>query len=305
VIWQTIAHTVDRLSTANPWYLLAALALYIVSVFIVGARWRGFVRALGGEVGLVRASLATLGGIAVGNLAPSSRLGGEACRIALVRLTGTTTWRQATLAAIWDRFSEIPPIVVLGAVALFSIRHLHLSGLSRLSLKMASIAGGVAAALLLITAGTGSLRRARMRLSGWRERLAARRVSGRVFATGVGYSTLLWLQDVLRLTCAARAFGVLLAPTEIAALAMLAMLGGLVPTIGGLGPVEGGLLGGLVAFGVDLPTAAAVTVAERAISYGFSTSTGALVITLLGGRSLWTASTTARSRPPSAAQMPQ
>ena len=65
------------------------------------------------------------------------------------------------------------------------------------------------------------------------------------------------------------------------------MVGGLVPSLAGLGPVEGGLVAGLMAFGVDLPTAAAVTALERAISYGFSTSTGALVIAMLGGRSLW------------------
>ena len=49
------------------------------------------------------------------------------------------------------------------------------------------------------------------------------------------------------------------------------MLGGVVPGVAGLGPVEGGLVAGLMAFGVDLPTAAAVTALERAISYGFST----------------------------------
>jgi hypothetical protein len=43
----------------------------------------------------------------------------------------------------------------------------------------------------------------------------------------------------------------------------------------------------LMAFGVDLPTAAAVTALERAISYGFSTSAGAMVIALMGGRSVW------------------
>jgi uncharacterized membrane protein YbhN (UPF0104 family) len=282
-IWRIAASIVERLPSANPEYLAAALALYIASLFIAGARWRTFIRTLGGKVGLARATLATLGGISAANLTPSIRLGGEACRVALVRLTGTTTWQQATIAAVWDRFSELPPIIVLAAVALFPIRHLVFSW------QAASIIG-VAATLLFITAATGTLRRAGVRAAAWREKLAIGRVSGRVFASGVGYSTLLWLQDVLRLTCAARAFGVLLPPTKIAALSIVAMIGGLVPGVGGLGPVEGGLLSGLVAFGIDLPTAAAVTAAERAISYGFSTAAGALVITLLGGRSLWTVS---------------
>ena len=42
-----------------------------------------------------------------------------------------------------------------------------------------------------------------------------------------------------------------------------------------------------MAFGVDLPTSAAVTALERAISYGFGTAAGGAVIALLGGRSMW------------------
>lgn len=284
-IWHTVADSVHRLSTADPRYVLAALALYVVSLFIAGARWRGFLHAMNGDVGVLRATLATLGGIAAGNLTPSP--GGETCRIALVRVGGRITWRQATIAAVWDRLSELPPIVVLSVMALIAVRHLASSW------RTTSIVGGAAVALILGGFAIARLRRSGIGLAGWRERLALDRVSGRVFARGVGYSALLWLQDVLRLTCATLAFGVTLSPTRIATLSMLAMLGGLVPAIGGLGPVEGGLVTGLIAFGVDVPTSAAVTAVERAISYGFSTSAGALVIALLGGRSLWTA---ARSR---------
>ena len=92
---------------------------------------------------------------------------------------------------------------------------------------------------------------------------------------------------MLRISCAALAFGVSLPPTKVAVLSIVSLVGGLAPSIGGLGPVEGGLVAGLMAFGVDLPTAAAITAAERLISYGFSTSAGSAVVALLGGRSLW------------------
>jgi hypothetical protein len=52
------------------------------------------------------------------------------------------------------------------------------------------------------------------------------------------------------------------------------------------GPVEGGLVAA-AGLGVDLPTAAAITALERVISYGFSTSAGAVAIALLGGGSVW------------------
>ena len=290
--WHFVARSLERLSTARPGFAAAAWLLYVISLVIAGARWRGFLRALGGEVSVLRATLATLGGIAAGNLMPTP--GGEACRIGLVRLGGRATWRQATVAAVWDRLSELPPILVLAGMAILAVRSLA-SGWRSPSI---AVALGIAAALGIIgVAGVAvrRLRRSETTRGGWRARLAQDRVSAGLFAAGVGYSSLLWLQDFLRLTCVTLAFDVILSPTKIATLCILAMLGGVIPGVAGLGPVEGGLVDGLMAFGVDLPTAAAVTALERGISYGFSTAGGGIVIALLGGRSMWS-----RARAPQA-----
>jgi uncharacterized membrane protein YbhN (UPF0104 family) len=288
-IGHAAAETARRLAQARPQYLFAALALYIVSLFIVGARWRGFLRAIGGDVGLGRAALATLGGIAAGNLTPSMRLAGEACRIAIVRATGRASWRHATIAAMWDRLSEVPPVLVLVIIAIIGAGHRVTSWrlVGKSGVAMVLLAAAVAIGLVWAAA-----KHARAQLAALHERLSGSLISGRVFATGVALSTLLWIQDVLRLTCAALAFGVALSPTAIATLAVVAMIGGIVPGIGGLGPVEGGLVGTLLAFGVDLPTAVAITSAERAISFGFSTASGATVIALSGGGAVWRAART-------------
>ena len=279
--WHFVARSLARLSTARPGYAAAALLLYVISLVIAGARWRGFLRALGGEVSVRRATLATLGGIAAGNLMPTP--GGEACRIGLVRLGGRATWQQATAAAVWDRLSELPPILVLGGMAILAVRSLA----SAWRTPSIVLALGVAAAAGIAGVAIVRLRRSEASLAKWRARLALGRVSAGLFAAGVGYSSLLWLQDFLRLTCVTLAFDVRLSPTKIATLCVVAMLGGVLPGVAGLGPVEGGLVAGLMAFGVDLPTAAAVTALERGISYGFSTASGGVVIALLGGRSMW------------------
>ena len=279
-ISRIVATSLERLSTARPSYAAAAFLLYVVSLFIAGARWRRFLRALGGEVSVWRATLATLGGIAAGNLTPSP--GGEACRIALVRLGGRATWREATIAAIWDRLSELPPILVLTLMSLVAVRHLA-SG------RRGLVGIGVAVAIVIVVFALWRLRRSGFVITEWRDRLALGPVRLPLFVAGVGYSSALWLQDFLRLSCVTLAFGVTLSTTQIATLCVLAMLGGVVPAVVGLGPVEGGLVAGLMAFGIDLPTAAAVTALERAISYGFSTSAGAIVIAMLGGGSVWRA----------------
>jgi uncharacterized protein (TIRG00374 family) len=191
-IWQTVATSAQRLSTARPAYAAAALALYAVSLVLAGARWRGFLRALGAEAGVTRATLATLGGIAAGNLTPPP--GGEACRIALLRAGGRATWQQATVAAIWDRLSELPPILVLGAMTMIAVRSFAAQWRTHRVL-----AGAIG--LALVGVGVWRGRRAGGRWTAWRARLAQHRVSRRVFAEGVAYSSLLWLQDFLRLTC--------------------------------------------------------------------------------------------------------
>jgi uncharacterized membrane protein YbhN (UPF0104 family) len=160
---------------------------------------------------------------------------------------------------------------------------------ARSVLFAASLAVGTIGVAIAVRA----IRNSDGRLAVWRDKLALDTVSARAFCTGVGFSSLLWLQDFLRLKCAALAFGVALSPTQTAALSILAMLGGLAPTLGGLGAVEGGLVSGLMAFGVDFPTAAAVTALERVISFGLSTCGGLTVIALVGGRSLWSGLRTA------------
>ncbi len=282
-IWEIVVSTVHRLGTARPVYIAAALGLYVGSLFIVATRWRGFLRMVGASVTVWRATLAGVAGIAVGNLVPSSRIGGEACRVALVRRSREVTWRQAAVAAVWDRLSEVPAIAVLVIMAVVAARDMP----SRW--RTLALAAGALALLLGAAFGLRAIRRSGSTLAGWRERLGVDELELPVFAAGVGLSSLVWLQDVLRLTCSMLAFGVFLSPTKVAMLSVLTMVGGLVPAVAGIGPVEGTLVTGLVAFGVDLPTAAAVTAAERLVSYGFSTSTGSLVVAFLGGRSLWSA----------------
>ncbi len=283
MFWETLASIAQRFASARPGYILAAFSLYVASHFVVASRLRGFLRMIGASVSVWRATLAGLAGIAIGNLIPSSRIGGEATRIALVRRSGGATWRQATLASMWDRLSEVPPITVLVVMAVVAARDLPS--------RWRTAAMAIAAFVLFLAAGVGlrALRQTDNLLGGWRQRLELDRLRFSVFAAGVGFSTLVWVQDVLRLTCSALAFGVVLSPTQMAMLSVVTMLSGMVPTVGGIGPVEGGLIAGFVAFGVDLPTAAAITAAERMISYGFSTSTGSLVVALQGGRTLWDA----------------
>jgi uncharacterized protein (TIRG00374 family) len=112
-------------------------------------------------------------------------------------------------------------------------------------------------------------------------------VRRRWLAAAAGFAALVWAQDAARIALAAAACGVRVDPSQAAMLAMITIAGGLVPTPGGLGAIEGGLIAGLVAIGVQPLDAAAITAVERGVSYVLATGLGVTALALTGGRTLW------------------
>jgi uncharacterized protein (TIRG00374 family) len=122
----------------------------------------------------------------------------------------------------------------------------------------------------------------------WR-RLTRLEVDPLALALSVGLSAVVWAMDVARLAVIAAAFGAPIGVLQAATLSAITIVAGWVPTVGGLGAIEGGLIAGLIAFGVKPADAGAITIVERAISYGLSSVAGAAALSALGGRQLWRA----------------
>jgi uncharacterized membrane protein YbhN (UPF0104 family) len=275
---RTIAQAWRLLLTAHAEWMLLALALYCMASLAASGRWRLVVAALGGRVGWFAASLATIAGVAVNNLTPTGRLGGEACRVAVTRLKGELTLSRGALASLCDRLTDVPLICVIALLALPALPSAE---------EPAKAALLAIAVLVIMWFAVARWLRARLHasLTWWhREGLS---IGWRTVAKGLGFSAMVWVEDVFRLMAVGRAFDVHLSAPQGAALVVVGVFGGFVPTIGGLGAVEGALVGTLLLFDVPLETAIAITTLERAISYGFSTVVGGFVVLLLGGRRLW------------------
>jgi uncharacterized membrane protein YbhN (UPF0104 family) len=271
-LWNTLTAAATLLTQVRVGFVAGALAVYLISVVIVAFRWRLVLRALGSRPGMWDTLLTYSAGVFVGNVTPARTLGGDACRLALIRSRTEVSVKLATASILYDRASEVPAIAVLALLTLPTLR------------PSAPILGGIVlvAALLVIA---GPLRRAvSARVALWHDALVGVHVGGGSVAAALGCSMLVWLQDIVRIMLVAAAFRVRLAPSQAATLTMLRILGGVVPVPGGIGVVEGGLIAGLVWFGIPAGTAAAITIVERAILYGCGTCIGALSLMVLGGR---------------------
>ena len=277
---RTLEEFWTTLLSARPEWVAVAFGLYLLALLAAGARWQVMVRAVGGRLAYHHATLATLAAIFVNNVTPTGRIAGEACRIVITRMKGTVSVPLAALASLGDRLSDVPPLVALGLVALPAL-HPATRGRQHAIALGAAI---VVAAIVLLGP------RLRTALRSWlvsrRRELRSAPVPRSVALSALAWSTLMWFEDLLRLVAVGLAFNIGFSWSQAAALAVIGVVGGLAPTLGGVGVVEGGLVAGLVMFGLPLDRALAVTALERAISYGFSTYAGGLVVVLLGGRRL-------------------
>jgi glycosyltransferase 2 family protein len=262
------------LARANLTYVALAIALHLAGLLVTGQRWRTIVAAFGRQISLFRATMINLAGIFVRNATPTTGLGGDASRVALLHLEGLTI-PQATATFLYVRAAELPALAVVIALALPTIA----GTVARTGGRV-----GLAVTAILIAVVWLARERFRSQLAALRVRAARLQIRRSAFAAAVGYATIAQAETTVRQIAVAASFGVPLTVQQSAAVTALGVAGGLVPTIGSVGAVEGSMVAALIMCGAGADAAVAITLVERAISYGLSSLLGAGAAAALGGR---------------------
>jgi uncharacterized membrane protein YbhN (UPF0104 family) len=212
-------------------------------------------------------------GVCVCNITPARALGGDACRAALIRRPGGSPPVKAIAASVViDRATDVPGFLLLGVLALPALRPAASPPWALLGLL------ALAAALV----ARPLYRRVISRI-GQRYPVVIGRQMGASVAAAVGCSLIIWSLDITRILLVGRAFGVLLVPSQAAAVSLLRLGSGLVPVPAGIGVVDGALVAGFIWLGLPPATAAAMALVERAIVYVWGTALGAAALLIVGG----------------------
>ena len=252
--------------------VVLALALNGIGLVITGERWRGVVAALS------RTTLINLAGIFVRNATPTTGLGGDASRIALLRAEGVPLAR-ATASFAYVRLSEVPPLAVVVALSTPAIASLVRRSHTALIVTGAAVVVGMAIAWL-------ARHRLRAHVASIWTRTGHLRIGPAPAARAVCCATLAQVETIARQIVVAAAFGVPLTIQQSATITIMGIVGGFVPTVGSVGAIDGSMVAGLMLFGATVEAAAAITIVGRVISYGVSTAAGAVALALLGGRGI-------------------
>jgi uncharacterized membrane protein YbhN (UPF0104 family) len=280
----------DRLTEASPgWLALATLleglsfASYIVMfgpIFCTGLGWRRSWHIGGSE-------------LAMGSLVPASGIGGLALGAWILHsggMSGARIARRSVAFFLVKSGVNFVAVAVLGTVMALGLAGPDLS--LWLTAFPAAVATLVIAAVVAIPRlGPGAdpgpeasrLRRwiaaaRRAVIDGTSEGIQILRSGeGRVLAGAIGY----WAFDNAVLWATFQAFGLSPPLTVILLGYLIGQLGGLLPIPGGIGGIDGGLIGTLIVYGAPAAGTAAAVLAYRVILFWLPLIVGGIAFAML------------------------
>jgi uncharacterized protein (TIRG00374 family) len=280
--------TWHRIENGSLWWMLVA-ALFTAGMFFgYVAQFRGvFVRASGPtRIGWRASYQITMAGLAASRLFAAGGAGGLVLTAWALRRSGMPRRRVADLTLsflVLTYFPYAATVLICGIL----LRTGVLAGSAPVSLTV--VASAVAAVVLALGLGVALIPTdLQRRLDGWvhkRGRFAqlAQRAANAPAAASAGMrdaiahvrsgdpavlgAVLFWGFQVLVLWACFRAFGASPPGGVLVQAFFIGMLGNLLPMPGGVGGVEGGMIGTLVAFDVDTGLAVVAVLAFRAFTF--------------------------------------
>jgi len=280
--------TWHRIEDGDPWWLALGVALEAVS--FAGYVWllRAVVRQGGREMSQAAGWRLTLAGVAATRIVTVGGAGGIAVTVVGLRDEGFTT-REASERQAVDLvllYAVFFGLIVACGVALAALGEGH----PAVTLAPAGLSAVIMVAALAVARVPQDFER---RLRGrWGKRGAALAALPAVLADGVrgGWSMLRrgnpavvgaliwWLADIGVFVACVGAFG---GDIDLLVLAMAYLVGhifNVLPVPGGVGPVEGGMIGAMVAFGEPAGLALVATLAYQLISVWLPAVPGAFAL---------------------------
>ncbi|MCW3015731.1 MAG: hypothetical protein JWO02_2823 [Solirubrobacterales bacterium] len=304
-----VKNTWDRLDQGDPWWIAIALAFQILAMASYVVLFQGTHVPPGSPISLRESYLITMAGLAATRLFAAGGAGGVALTAWALRRSGMPRREVAErmiafLVLLYGVYMSA--MVVCGLGLYFNL----FAGPDTFALTIlpATIAFVIIAIMLAIALVPGDLERRLDRYKPSNPRLARimrRLATGPASLSGgvrfaiskvrrpdaamIGTLTW-WAFNVAVLYAAFRAFG---DPPPIAVLVMgyfVGLLGNLLPLPGGIGGVDGGMIGAFAAFGVDPGLALVAVLVYRLFAFWLPTIPGAIAyLQLRGTVSRWTA----------------
>jgi uncharacterized protein (TIRG00374 family) len=296
------------LEKANLWYVALAIFIQFIIYGVWTLRWSVTTESVGIHVKKRHLFPMLLVGLAVNNLTPSGRGGGEPVRAYMLGKYSNTSMESSFATVIADRGLDTFPFIILAVITIVAmVLYFNLPAWLVYGLIMSVIL--IVAIFVLIlymsinrTAGekitlwtlnilkrfyrkdtTKLEKRALEAIHEFQLTMKIMLKDPRVFLYGLPLSFLIWFLEIMRVYLIFAAFGTDVSLIIIAQVFILATLIGMIPLLpGGLGAVDGIMIVFYSAAGIPPSISAAATVVERLISFWMTSIIGLALLPYFG-----------------------
>ena len=299
---------VSAVELANPWYLILAVLIQFAIYGFWTQRWAINVNSVNINVKKLHLFPMLMVGLAINNLTPSARGGGEPVRGYILSKYSKTSFEKSFATVIADRGLDTFPFMVLAVITIIClVLFMTLSELIVIGLIIAVIAlliiflialymsinkeFGKKATLWIVKVIKRFSRKEHSKLEekaltviqGFQNSMRTMIKDKNVLMYGLPLSFMIWIFEISRVYIVFLAFGAPVSPITIAEVFIISTLLGMIPLLpGGLGAVDGVMIILFSAAGIPPSISAAATIVERLISFWMTTIIGVAVLPYFG-----------------------
>lgn len=303
-----INEVIDALKSSNLWFVLLAFILQIFTYFLYTLRWHIINKAADMSLGIKRLFPMVLVSLAVNNITPSGRGGGEPVRAYLLSKEGNYKFEDTFASVIADRSFDTFPFLILSIITIFGIMYSFSLDRTILAILIICVVGITAAVAILIYVCINEA--FGVKITSWVIKIVRRfykkydeSTERRIVEAVISFqstmnlllrnrtiqlyafplSFVIWIFEILRVYAVFLAFGANISPIVIGEVFIIASLVGMVPLLpGGLGAVDGIMILLYSGAGITASISAAATLVERLISFWMATFLGLIFLMMYG-----------------------
>ncbi len=298
----------SALQTANKNFVILAVIIQFIIIWLWNTRWSIICKSLDIPHKQLPLFAMTIVGLAINDLTPSGRSGGEPVRAYLLSKSSSEEFKKTFATVMADKLGDTFPFMILAIFAIsYLMLYLHLSS-SIFSVLLVALVLFVLALLFIIYLCINEsfgiktiqwvfrqLRRFISRDLDKYEDLATSSLVGfqssllylindyRLLLKVTAISFLVWFLELLRVYVVFLAFGVEVSLGMIASVFLVSTLIGVIPILpGGLGSIDGVMILLYSLAGVSASISTAATLVERMISLWMVIIIGVILLPFFG-----------------------
>lgn len=297
----------SALQTANMNYVILAIIIQFIILGLWNTRWSIICDSLDIPHGKLSLFAMTIIGLALNNLTPSGRSGGEPVRAYILSKNSNEDFKRTFASVMGDKIFDTFPFMVLAIFAItYLMLYFHLSTSLFLLLLLSLLLFVIALAFIIVLCFNETVAINTVKwvfrqikrftykvdkyeqtvltsLIGFQNSLKYLLSNKKLLITASAISFLVWFLELLRVYIVFLAFGVNVSLGMIAAVFLVSALIGIIPLLpGGLGSIDGVMILLYSMAGISSSISTAATLIERMISLWMILILGIILLPFFG-----------------------